>query len=100
MPDKAWKQFERRIARRFGGKRTGPTNKEDVSHPTYSIECKLLSRPSFGEIQAAVEQAETHCPAGKVPVAVIKKKYKEDKDALAVMRLETFLERFDTSASA
>ena len=43
MADKAWKQFERRVAAYFGGKRCpvlGTETKADVDHETLYVECK------------------------------------------------------------
>lgn len=101
MPDKPWKQFERRIAKLFGGKRRGSdfrsetSGKDDIIHPVYSIETKLLSRPSFSDLQDAVEQAERNSPPTKVPLAIVKRKNADDRDSLVVMRLETFLEKYN-----
>lgn len=109
MPDKGWKAFERRIAKVFGGKRRGADyrdqegGKDDIIHPHWAIECKLLGRPSFAGMQAACRQAEaaSRIPhpgenlllfRAREPVAVIKKKGARDNDALVVMRLETFKE--------
>ena len=50
-PDKPWKAFERRVAKAVGGKRRGPNftdGRDDVIHPLFSIECKLLSRVVLG----------------------------------------------------
>ena len=93
--DKAWKAFERRIARVFGGKRRGPRPGSDVIAPGWSIECKLLSRPSYSAMLEACRQAEgeRECPQD-IPVGVIKRKGDRDSDALVVMRLAVFSEYF------
>lgn len=41
--DKAWKDFERRVAKRTGGRRVAVADREtplDVAHPYLGIECK------------------------------------------------------------
>ena len=59
-----WKAFELRVAKWFGGQRRGADfqrlglGQNDVIKEGFSIECKLLKRPSFGEILAATKQAE------------------------------------------
>ncbi len=103
MSDKSWKAFERRIAKAVGGKRRGADyrnregsgGKDDIIHEDLSPECKLLKSVSYCDLLAAAKQAERNCPAGKVPIAIVKKKGALDADALVVMRLETFLEAGD-----
>lgn len=96
MPDKHWKAFERRIADRLGGRRRGPDyrsedgGKDDVIHPLYSVECKVLGRPSFSDLVSAVAQAEANAPSGKMPIAIVKKKQADDRNSLVIMRLETW----------
>ena len=98
MPDKSWKAFERRIAKAFGGTRRGADfrdargGKNDVIHDVYSIECKLLGRPSFSQLLLACIQAEKAADPLQEPVAVVKRLRDRDNDALVCMRLKTFLE--------
>ncbi len=100
MPDAGWKAFERRIARVFGGTRRGPDTrgpdggKTDVVHAFWGIECKLLGRPSYSDLVAAAKQTEANAEPGQCPVAVVKRKRVEDRDALVVLRLEMFREWF------
>ena len=119
MTDHAWKQLERRIAKMFGGVRRGPDfggkdgGKNDIIVDGWSIEVKLRSRPSWTVVKEAVAQAEkaaamvcdvTMNGSGlpeyrnhrglEIPIAIIKQKYMEDKDAIVAMRLETFRDWF------
>lgn len=101
MPDAAWKQFERRMAALFGGERRGAHTSDsghgrsDVILAGWSIECKLLSRPAFQDLLDAARQAERNAEkATDIPLAVVKRKGDHDENALAVMRLETFMEWF------
>ena len=103
MPDKSWKAFERRVAKFVGGQRRGADflnrerggGKDDVVHPTLSVECKLLSSVSYCDLLNAAKQAEKNCGDGKLPLAIVKKKGAQDKDALVILRLERFLEQSD-----
>lgn len=104
MPDRSWKAWERRVAKLFGGQRRGADykakeggGKNDIILEGWSIECKLYARPSFGVMMEAVRQAEANVDDPyDIPIGVIKKKGRgiPDKDALVIMRLETFLEFF------
>lgn len=94
MGDASWKAFERRIAKVFGGKRRGAvdhTGGSDIIVDGWSVECKLLSRPSYSLMLDACLQAERERPhPTDIPVAVVKRKGDLDKNALVIMRLETF----------
>ena len=95
MPDRAWKQWERRVAAIFGGRRRGPDTRgpdggrSDVVHPFWAVEAKLLGRPGYADLLAACVQAEANRGPHQCPVAVVKRKRARDHDALVVLRLET-----------
>jgi hypothetical protein len=101
MADKSWKAWERRVATIFGGRRRGAytglngQGKTDVIATGWAIECKLLARAGYQDLLDAARQAEANreCPED-IPVAVVKRKGDLTKDALVVMRLETFQEWF------
>jgi hypothetical protein len=100
LADKSWKAFERRIAAVFGTKRNGCVTGDgtagkgtpDLESEFFSVETKLLSRPSWGQLESAVAQSVRNATDGLEPVAVIKKKGALDKDALVVCSLETFID--------
>ena len=100
MADASWKSFERRVARIFGGKRRGPDfrgangGKSDVIAEGWAVECKLLGRPTYGQMLAACKQAEGYATDGQIPVAIVKRKYRDDVDAIVCMRLDVFREWF------
>ena len=104
MADKSWKALERRICPMFGGKRRGADygdrlgGKNDcVDTPGFSIELKLLKRPTYQQMYDACVQAESSTESiVDIPIAIVKKNKQglKDKDALVVMRLETFLDFF------
>jgi len=98
MHPSSWKGFERRIAKQLGGKRRGPDyggiegGKTDIIIEGLAVECKLLSRVSWGDFLGAVVQAEKAAQPGEIPMAIVKKKRAEDRDALVVMRLGTLVQ--------
>ena len=104
MTDKSWKAFERRICKLFGGQRRGADyadqsgGKDDCLDTSgFSIELKLLKRPTYQQMFDACVQAESNSEKiTDIPIAVVKKNSQglKDKDALVVMRLGTFLDFF------
>lgn len=115
MADKLFKAFERRMGKLFGVARRGPIFRskdggtDDLTHPYWAVECKILSRPCFADLLAACRQAEaaakplafvldardgSMCGAGALPerhpIAIVKKKGALDDDALVIQRLATF----------
>ena len=102
MPNTTWKSYERTIARHFpGAKRRGPgtgdgrNGKSDIICPGWSIETKLLARPSFSDLLAGCIQAERNAESlTDIPVCVVKRLGDAVPDSLCVMRLETFQEFF------
>ena len=100
MADKSWKAWERRVAKLFGGQRRGADygdsrgGKNDIIVAGFSIEVKLLKRPTYQQMFDACVQAESSAEnIIDIPIAIVKKNKQglKDKDALVVMRLETFL---------
>ena len=95
MPNKAWKAFERYIAKVLGGVRRGPGvrgdsgGKNDIIHDHWSAECKLYAAPSYSVILNACRQAEENRDHDmQCPVAFVKRKNALNKDTLVCMRLE------------
>ena len=105
MPDAGWKAFERRVAALFGGRRRGAYTggreggRSDVIALGFSIECKLLGRPSYADLLEAARQAERAAGPTELALAIVKRKRAEDADSLVVMRLETFLGWFGPGAA-
>jgi hypothetical protein len=106
MADRAWKAFERRVARLFGGRRRGPdtrdvdAGKSDVCGvPGFAIECALGRKyTGYTAMLEKARQAERNARDHELPVAVLKAPRIADTDALVVMRLPTFLAWFGPSA--
>lgn len=97
----SWKDFERRIAKLFHGQRRGAYTgthghgKTDVIVDGWAIECKLYGRPNYALLLEAAQQAERNAENPlDIPVAITKRKGDHDKNALVVMRLETFMQHF------
>lgn len=75
MSDKAWKQFERRVASYFGGVRCpvlGTDTKADVTHDTLFIECKQRKKHTVVTLWDAVRLRAKK--EGKVPVVCLSEK--------------------------
>lgn len=93
---RTWQKWEGFIAGVFGGRRRGPGTRgprggeNDVVAPGWSIECKLLARPTYQELLKACEQAEAAAGPDEQPVAVVRRKGDPKWDALVVYRLKTF----------
>ena len=75
MSDKAWKDFERRVAAYFGGVRCpvlGTDTKADVNHDTLFIECKQRQKHAVVTLWDTVKtRAEKE---GKTPVVCLSEK--------------------------
>jgi len=100
-PPTSWKSWELRLAKIFGGKRRGAYvsdgkgGKTDIIKDGWAIEVKLLKRPTYQQMFDACLQAERNAESKlDIPLAVVKKKYSRDDDALVIMRLETFRDHF------
>ena len=100
-PPASWKNFELRLAKVFGGKRRGAytsdgtSGKSDIIKDGWSIEAKLLKRPTYQQMFDACLQAERNAESiMDIPIAVVKKSGARDNDSLVIMRLETFKEHF------
>jgi hypothetical protein len=105
MPPKSrsgWKAFERRICRLFGGERRGPDNSDGsqgkndcVDTPGWSIEAKVWKNPTFrAMLEDAIKAENRRKNSNDIPIAIMKKKYDKDENALVVMRLNTFRDYF------
>ena len=88
--DKSWKAFERRLAKRMGGRRipcTGEKAGVDVDAGPFVYQAKLRRGvPSYMRswLRGIVEAGERH---GSIGVVVWKPPRARDDDALVVLRL-------------
>jgi hypothetical protein len=98
MPDRPWKAFEREVAKRLGGTRTGPRGKDlpdSIDVPLVAPEAKLYERFIF--LEADMEQARSNArniPGDKIPVLFLKEKKRGGRKAVR-MDYEGFLRLFD-----
>lgn len=100
MPDAAWKEFERRVARSFGGTRRGPDTrnsmsgggKNDITNtPCWSIECKKYKQPFWGTVIGALAQAkQAREYESDIPTAVIAKKQQPYDLSIVCITLKDF----------
>ena len=91
MADKSWKKFERRLARRVGGRRIPVTGERDgadvIVDKAFSYQCKLRrGMPSYLRdwLRGIVAAGER---SGTTGVVVWKAPREKDDDAIVVLRL-------------
>ncbi|GMQ79531.1 MAG: hypothetical protein BMS9Abin02_2129 [Anaerolineae bacterium] len=93
---KAWKHFERRVAKFFGGKRipiNGRGDTEDVDHPWMAIECKYRKAlPTY--MTSGMAQAVANAEDGQLPVVIAGQKGRDVADSFVVVRARDFREWF------
>ena len=91
MPDKAWKSFERRIAKRVGGRRipsTGEKEGVDVDAGPFVYQAKLRrGMPSYLKDWLRGIVAAGERKGGSTGVVVWKAPNARDDDAVVVLRL-------------
>ena len=91
MADRAWKAFERRIAKRVGGRRipvTGERDGADVTAGPFVYQCKLRrGLPSYlaDWLRGIVTAGER---VGSIGIVVWKPPRRKDDEALVVLRLK------------
>ena len=93
MPDKQWKHTERRIAREFGGKRTGPgrPNDPDIRTSWLSIEVKERKKlPKW--LKEAIILAQGKAYPGQLGIVVLHETGL--RDDIVVMLGSDFLDWF------
>lgn len=97
MSDRAWKVFERQVAKAIGGERwlERGTGTPDVFHPLLSPECKytenkLGKKYTRGLLTKAIEQAKRNAIPGKPWVVCLKEKGMNINDTLVVMDMAGF----------
>ena len=99
MPDKGWKQFERRVAKLFGTKRNplsgenGGHSGSDTLHPEFFIECKSRKKSAIHSLlqETRLSAVKEH----KLPVLALQKANAEGFIvAVHSSDLQTFCELF------
>ena len=98
MSDRAWKAWERTLARLLGGRRVPITGRArgdvpDISHPWLAIEAKVRREIPFW-LEDALRQAEASAGPTQPPIAVIHKHRTAHGQALVVLRLRDWLDWF------
>ena len=86
MADKPWKAWEREVANKLGGTRTGPLGRDlpdCIDVPLVAPECKLYEKFIF--LEADMEQARVNArniPGDKIPFVAIKEKKRGGRKAV------------------
>jgi len=94
VTDKSWKASERIIAKRFGGRRTGPTGRcgPDVVTDWLQVEVKTRKRlPAW--LLNALEQARAGC-AERLPVVVLHRLGQRHDTDIVLLALQDFQDWF------
>ena len=88
-----WKDAERRVARKLGGKRVGCTGLETPDVVTEWLVVEVKHRQRFPLwLTGALAQAVKHAKPEELPLAVLHEHRKHD--SLVVMRLSDFCDWF------
>ncbi len=94
--DRAWKAFERNVAKRIGGQRwisDKGSNAPDIKHERLSPEVKYRSEKGAyikATLRDAIAQARRNALPGKPWVVIAKERGQADDEALVVMDLAGF----------
>jgi len=97
----AWKDHERRVARKLGGTRTGNRGRAaaDVTTDWAAAECKeRATLPMW--LRDAVEQATATARQGQLPLVVLHEFGTRSDNDLVVLRMRDFLRWFGDVAPA
>jgi hypothetical protein len=91
MSDKLWKASERVLAKRLGGRRTGPSGRAgpDVVADWLQVEVKTRKRLPIW-LGDALRQARVGCPEYRLPIAILHQVGQRHDGDLVVMALSDF----------
>lgn len=91
-----WKAAERRVAKVFGGQRTGPTGRDDndITHPLLAIEVKYRRSLPAWALQCLQQARSGRTAAGKTPVTILLGRGLRVQDGLLVLTVRDFEELF------
>ena len=99
MSNKAWKNWERKVAKYIGGERVPITGRArgdvpDIKHNWLSPEVKYTASGMPQKWYQAREQSEASARDNQLPVQIYTEKGMTVGDAFIVMRLSDFRDRF------
>lgn len=98
-----WKEVERKIAAKLGGRRVPITGRArgdapDIEHPQLSIEVKSRKQlPNW--LMDAMDQAEKAARDGKLPVVVLHQSGDRYDDAIVLIRFKHLKRLMDVDGS-
>ena len=99
MTDKAWKSFERRVAKYIGHAERIPVSGRqrgyaaDISHYWLGIECKYRKQlPEW--LKDAMRQARASCNQHQMPIVIIGEKGDHVGNAWAMVPMSEFRDRW------
>lgn len=91
-----WKRRERQVAAILGGKRTGPTGRDDVDvqHPLVAVEVKARKALPVWAMQCLEQARSARSAGGKPPIAVLIGRGMRIDDGLVVITVRDFRDLF------
>ena len=90
-----WKENERAIARRLGGKRIGATGQRTPDVVTEWLAVELKTRRKLPQwLVDAVEQVRSACPDVRLPVVILHEVGQRHANDLVIMGLKEFEDWF------
>lgn len=95
MPDKGWKQFERRIARDHGCERiavTGERHGADARNAMFSFQAKLRKAIPKCIREWSDQISATATKEGRIGVLIVKEPGKHDDNALVILRYRDWID--------
>ena len=99
MSDRAWKKWERKVAKYIGGERVPVTGRArgdapDIAHAWLSVEVKYTASGMPMKWYQARAQSEASARGNQLPVQIYTEKGMHVGDAFIVMRLSDFRDRW------
>jgi hypothetical protein len=92
MPDRLWKQTERKVATMLGGKRVGPAGRKgaDLAHEHLSVEVKERRRLPAWLLHAMAQAVGS--ADGRLPMVVLHRAGDRYEDAMVIVRMKDWRE--------
>lgn len=88
-PNKAWKQNE--LSWRSIGAKRNHFEKEDCSHPVFSLECKQRSERNYPKsLKKWFQQAVRNAANGKIPLLALHRSGERRREDLVILRRSDF----------
>lgn len=92
----AWKHAERRVAKAFGTRRTGPTGRDDndLEHALLAIEIKYRASLPAWALACLAQARAGRTAGGKTPIVILVGRGMRIGDGLVVLTMRDFQDLF------